>query len=137
MITAKLSEGYKVEITNGVLDWVSDEPAPVGGGAGPDPYEMLLSALASCKAMTVKMYAKRKGWPLESVEVRLSQSHVHADDCADCENNDDARINLIEGEIILNGSLDEEQRKRLIQVSNRCPVHKTLMMDTVIKVEGR
>ena len=86
--------------------------------------------------MTVKMYAKKKGWPLESIKVELTQAHVHAEDCAGCENDDNARVNLIEGRITLTGPLREEQRKRLIDISNRCPVHKTLMMETVIMVDG-
>ena len=104
----------------------ADEPVAAGGGdAGPGPYELLLMALGSCTSMTVRMYAARKKWPLEQVVVRLRHERVHAQDCADCE--DPKRwLDRIERRIELIGSLDEEQRGRLRQIADHCPVHRTL-----------
>lgn len=106
----------------------ADEPVPAGGSdSGPDPYALLLAALGACTSMTLRMYADRKGWPLERVIVRLSQAKIHAQDCADCEETDEARIDRITREIELSGPLSPEQRKRLVEIAERCPVHRTLM----------
>lgn len=104
----------------------ADEPAEAGGlDAGPNPYELLLAALGTCAAITVRMYAERKQWPLEGVHVELSWARVHADDCADC----DAELLLVDGiemELSFLGNLSEDQRRRLIEIANKCPVHRTL-----------
>ena len=113
--------------------FLSDEPAALGGeGAGPDPYVLLLAALGSCISMTVTMYARRKGWPLERVRVRLRQGRVHAKDCADCESTSDGYIHRIERAVELEGALDEEQRARLQDIAGRCPVHRTLTSEIVV-----
>lgn len=104
----------------------SDEPAGVGDDAGPNPYDLLLAALGSCTSMTIRMYAERKEWPLERVEVRLSHRRVHADDCRDC----DARAGMvdeIERVIELVGPLTGDQRARFVEMAERCPVHRTLV----------
>jgi putative redox protein len=104
----------------------ADEPAAAGGGdTGPGPYELLLMALGSCTSMTVHLYAAQKKWPLDQVVVRLSQERVHARDCANCED-PRAMIHRIEKRIKLMGSLDEAQRVRLLEIADRCPVHRTL-----------
>jgi putative redox protein len=104
----------------------ADEPAAAGGGdTGPGPYELLLMALGSCTSMTVHLYAAQKKWPLEQVIVRLSQESVHVRDCANCED-PGAMIHHIEKRIELIGSLDEAQRVRLLEIADRCPVHRTL-----------
>ena len=106
---------------------VTDEPAAFGGeGAGPDPYTLLLAALGSCVSMTVTLYARRKGWPLERVRVRLRQRRVHAKDCEVCQSTGDGFIHHIERSVRLEGPLDEEQRARLQEVAHKCPVHRTL-----------
>jgi putative redox protein len=111
-----------------------DEPESVGGeGAGPDPYTLLLAALGGCTSMTLMMYARRKGWNLERVTIRLSQERVHSKDCFDCEIKTDGFVHRIERKITLEGDLDEEQRKRLMEISHACPVHKTLSAPIVIK----
>lgn len=114
--------------------FVIDEPASVGGeGAGPDPYTLLLAALGGCTSMTVMMYARRKEWNLERVSVKLSQQRVHAEDCHDCDTDTDGFVQRIERRVTLEGDLNEEQRKRLLEISRLCPVHKTLTSTIVIK----
>ena len=111
-----------------------DEPDGDGGeGAGPDPYTLLLAALGGCTSMTLLMYARRKGWNLKGVTIRLSQERVHSKDCFDCETKTEGFVYRIERKITLEGDLDEEQRKRLMEISHACPVHKTLSAPIVIK----
>jgi putative redox protein len=120
------ASGFAQEITADGHTLAGDEPVAVGGTAtGPSPYELLLAALGSCTSMTVGMYARRKQWPLEAVRVRLAHDKVHAKDCVDCEDKG-AKIDRIEREVELIGALSEEQRARLLEIANHCPVHKTL-----------
>lgn len=115
---------------------VSDEPRDVGGtDSGPNPYELLLAALGSCTAMTLRMYAQRKQLPLETIEVTLSHERVHAQDCAQCAQQE-ARVDLITRRIKLGGDLDAHQRERLLEIANRCPVHRTLENQIVINTES-
>ena len=120
------ADGFVQEIIAGPHHLRSDEPASVGGSdTGPTPYDLLLAALGSCTSMTMAMYARRKKWPLARVTVRLRHSRVHAADCAACETQN-ARLTVIDREIALDGSLDEDQRAKLLAIANRCPVHLTL-----------
>jgi len=106
---------------------VADEPAAVGGeDRGPTPYDYLLAGLGSCTSMTLQMYAARKRWPLEEARVRLRHRREHARDCADCEEDGDARMDVIDRDVELVGPLDEEQKARLMEIADRCPVHRTL-----------
>jgi putative redox protein len=126
VIVRGAADGLVQEIVAGAHRFRSDEPASAGGtDTGPTPYELLLAAIGSCTSMTVAMYARRKRWPLERVTVWLRHSRVHADDCAACET-EDARLNVIDVEIELDGSLGDDQRARLLAIANRCPVHRTL-----------
>jgi putative redox protein len=125
--------GFAQEITIGEHRLGADEPKSLGGtDTGPSPYDLLISALGACTSMTVSLYARRKQWPLEAVTVRLRHSKVHALDCADCETKE-GKLDRIECDVELHGDLTEEQRKRLLDIANKCPVHKTLTSEIDIR----
>ena len=128
------SIGYlKQQITAGAHVLIADEPRAAGGDdVGPDPYSLLLAALGACTAMTLQIYARRKEWPLEKVEVSLRHSRVHAADCDECATTQ-GKIDQIERYISLVGPLSAEQKARLLEVAQRCPVHKTLTSEVSIK----
>ena len=112
---------------------VADEPIESGGSdLGPNPYELLLAALGSCTAMTLRLYASRRQWPLDGVEVRLQHERVHAADCQDCDTQD-RTIDRITKQVTLHGDLDASQRQRLLEISERCPVQRTLQRGVVIE----
>jgi putative redox protein len=135
MVVARSKTGWQIEIEAGNHRWLADEPLGVGDDAGPNPYDLLLGALAACTLMTVQMYARRKEWPLEGVTIRLDHNRVHADDCGDCETEGKGRVDIIEGAVEFFGPLDEEQLARLNQIAHRCPVHKTLTSETKIRLQ--
>lgn len=113
-----------------------DEPVAVGGNdAGPGPYDFLLMALGGCTAMTLRMYAERKGLALRNVSVRLSHRRIHAEDCWDCESKGEAQISEILLDITLDGDLSDAERQRLLEIAHKCPVHRTLTGE--IKVRAR
>jgi putative redox protein len=117
---------YVQNISVGHHLFPADEPVDSGGlDAGPDPYELLLAALGACVSITVRMYAERKQWPLESVQVRLTYARVHAEDCAACDG-EPRLIDAIDVEVSVVGDLSGDQRRRLIEIAGRCPVHRTL-----------
>jgi putative redox protein len=125
--------GFAQEITVGSHRLSSDEPVEAGGtDSGPSPYDLLLSALGSCTSMTLGMYARRKSWPLESVTVRLRNSRIHAVDCAECETKE-GMLDRIELDIELAGTLSAEQRSKLLEIANKCPVHRTLVSEINIR----
>lgn len=119
------------DIQAGRHTWTADEPAGVGDDTGPTPYDLLLGALGACTSMTLRMYADRKGWPLEQVSVSLSHQRRHADDGRDCERHP-CMIDHFERDVTLTGLLDDEQRSALMAIADKCPVHRTLMNDTQI-----
>ncbi|TFD33222.1 bifunctional alpha/beta hydrolase/OsmC family protein [Cryobacterium cryoconiti] len=109
----------------------ADEPAPIGTDSGPSPYDFLLAGLGACTSMTVRMYAQRKKWPLEKVTVSLRHSRIHAQDCSNCET-ETGQVDRIERVIRFDGDLDDEQRQRLREIADKCPVHRTLHSEIVI-----
>ena len=126
VIVRGAADGFAHEITAGEHHLRSDEPASAGGtDSGPTPYDLLLASLGSCTSMTIAMYARRKRWPLERVTVSLRHSRVHVEDCAACETHE-TKLTVIERDIALDGPLSEDQRARLLEIANRCPVHLTL-----------
>jgi uncharacterized OsmC-like protein len=125
--------GFEQEIHAGRHRLHGDEPVSAGGtDTGPSPYEFLLAALGACTSMTVGMYARRKGWPLEDVTVRLRHSKIHATDCAECDTKE-GMLDHIELEIHFDGLLTEEQRSKLVEMANKCPVHRTLTSEIEIR----
>jgi putative redox protein len=120
------------QITIGPHRMLADEPASVGGeDTGPNPYEFLLSGLGACTSMTMRMYADRKALPLDRVTVTLSHRKIHAKDCADCETKV-GMLDHIERVIAIEGDLDAEQRQRLMEIADKCPVHRTLTSEVHI-----
>jgi uncharacterized OsmC-like protein len=110
----------------------ADEPSEFGGNdAGLNPYELLLAALGACTSMTVRLYAERKQWPLQGVQVRLSYARIHAEDCAECETKV-GMIDRIDVGISLTGNLSEDQQRRLLEIADKCPVHRTLVAQAQI-----
>ncbi len=134
--TVRVSErgtgAFAVSIQAGRHTLVGDEPTSVGGDdAGPSPYELLLASLGECTVMTLRMYARQKQWPLENAHVTLTHSKVHAADCADCETKD-GKVDRIDRVIELIGPLDEAQRARMMEIADRCPVHRTLHAEVTV-----
>ena len=135
-VTETGSGTYTQRIAAGRHRLVSDEPRPIGDDAGPTPYDLLLAALGACTSMTVRMYADRKGWPLERVRVTLRHSRIHAKDCADCETSN-GWVDHIDRDVELSGDLDDSQRQRLLHIAERCPVHQTLTSEVHIATSLR
>ncbi len=121
------------EIVVGAHRFLADEPVAAGGGdSGPTPYDLLLAALGACTAMTLRLYAERKALPLDRVTVRLRHGRIHAADCATCETKE-GMIDRIERGIVLEGALDAHERARLLEIADKCPVHRTLTSEVDIR----
>lgn len=132
-VVVKTGEGYTTEITMGKHNLTADEPENVGGNDfGPSPYDLLLASLGACTGMTLRMYANRKKWDLKSVKVHLSHKKDYAKVCEECIDDEskagksDKKIDIFDRELELEGDLDDTQRQRLLQIANKCPVHRTL-----------
>ena len=124
--------GFAQEVVVGSHRMAADEPVSVGGtDTGPSPYDFLVAALGACTSITVGMYARRKGWPLQEVAVNLRHSKIHASDCAECGTREGI-LDRIELDLHLSGSLTNEQRSKLVEIANKCPVHRTLTSEIVI-----
>ena len=125
--------GFAQNIFAGAHQLVADEPLKAGGtDTGPGPYDLLLAALGACTSMTLAMYARRKGWPLETVTVSLNHSREHAGDCRDCDTKQ-GLLDRIDRHIQLRGPLTDEQKRRLLEMADKCPVHRTLTSDIDIR----
>jgi len=117
----------EVRISSGSHSWTADEPLDAGGtDLGPNPYELLLGALAACTCITVGMYARRKGIELIAISADYSYEKVHADDCAECDDDVTGFVDRVTAKIFMDGEFDDAARERLQQIATRCPVHKTL-----------
>ena len=124
---------FQQDILAGTHRLVADEPVIAGGlDSGPGPYDLLLAALGACTSMTLRLYADRKGLPLTRVEVKLRHSRIYAADCADCETRE-GMLDRIERAITLEGDLDASQRARLMEIADKCPVHRTLTSEVNIR----
>ena len=125
--------GFAQDIVVGRHRLTGDEPLAFGGtDTGPDPYGFLLAALGSCMSITVAMYARHKQWPLEAVTVRLRHSKIHAADCERCETAE-ALLDQIDCEVEFTGTLTEAQRVRMLEIADKCPVHRTLTSEIRIR----
>jgi putative redox protein len=123
---------YTQRITTAAHEFAADEPQSAGGDdAGPTPYDLLLASLGSCTAMTLRMYADRKGIPLARTTVRLRHDRIHARDCERCET-EVGMLSRITREISFEGELDDEQRAKLLEIADKCPVHRTLTHEIAI-----
>ncbi|HEV3391892.1 MAG TPA: OsmC family protein [Chthoniobacterales bacterium] len=121
----------KIEIGSHHL--TADEPVSFGGSdTGSSPYDLILAALGACTSMTIGLYARKRKWPLENITVSLRHSKIHAADCAECETKE-GRIDRIELDIHLDGALTDEQRAKLMEIAEKCPVHQTLTSEINIK----
>ena len=129
--------GFAQQIQAGAHQLSADEPIESGGtDTGLSPYDLLLAALGSCTSMTIGLYARRKNWPLQEVAISLWHSKIHAADCAECETRE-GRIDRIEREIQLIGSLTSEQRSKLMEIADKCPVHRTLTSEINIRTKEK
>jgi putative redox protein len=128
---------FQQEILSGSHRFLADEPVKVGGlDSGPGPYDLLLAGLGACTSMTLRLYADHKKLPLERVSVRLMHNRIHAEDCLNCETME-GLIDRIDRSITMEGPLDAEQRKRLLEIANKCPVHRTLESEIEIRTFER
>lgn len=129
------TDRFTTEVKVGKHSLLADEPTSVGGkDLGPTPYDLLMAAVGTCTAITLRMYADRKQWPVESIDVHLDHMKIHTTDCKDCDNAS-ARIDHIEKSIEIKGDLDEKQINRLLQIADKCPVHRTLLGEVKITTE--
>ena len=131
-VHARSLEKFQILLNTDSHAVLADEPAGIGDGLGPDPYELLLSALGACTAMTLRMYARRKGWALEDVRAELVHERVHATDCEECEEKE-GYVERIRVGVHVEGELDEDQIARLKEIATRCPVRRTLEKGVVIE----
>ena len=136
LVVKERDKRFTQDIRTDDHQWVADEPVAVGGNNfGPDPYELLLASLGSCTAMTLRMYASRKKLAVDNIKIELDHSRDHGADCSEC---DEAhpQIDVISRKITIDGDLDETQRNRLIEIADKCPVHRSLHNKLVIKTEA-
>jgi len=133
VVVQETGEGkFAQHIAAGPHQLRADEPLSYGGDdSGPGPYDLVLAGLGACTSMTLRLYAERKGWPLSRVTVALTHDKIHAEDCADCETKS-GRLDRIARELTLDGALDESQRAKLLEIADKCPVHRTLESEVLV-----
>ena len=130
------AKGFPQKVEVGSHQLTADEPVSFGGtDSGPSPYDLILAALGSCTSMTIGLYARKRSWPVVKISVSLWHSKIHAKDCDDCETKE-GRIDRIEMEIHLDGALTDEQRAKLMEIAEKCPVHQTLTSEINIKTRA-
>jgi len=132
-VTARSLSNYQVEISAGRHRLISDEPPPQGDDAGPNPFDLLLGGLGSCVVITLQMYARRKQWPLEGVEIELESYTLPAAECPGCKSEPGKLVTIIEKRLTFQGALSPEQIQRLREIADKCPVHKTLIGEIQIR----
>jgi putative redox protein len=133
VVTETRMGAFQQSIDIGPHHLTADEPVSAGGfDSGPSPYDFLLAALGACTSMTVRLYAEHKKIPLEHESVTLSHAKIHAADCAECETKE-GKIDRIERVLTLTGTLTDEQRARLLEIADKCPVHRTLTSEVNIR----
>ncbi|MBT8100319.1 MAG: OsmC family protein, partial [Gammaproteobacteria bacterium] len=134
-VATTYATGFRTEIVSAGHRLIADEPKSYGGtNKGPSPYDLLSSALASCTTMTLRMYAARKKIDLQSATVRIEHAKIHAKDCGDCESSS-GKIDEFLKELRLEGDLNDEQRQRMLEIADMCPVHRTLHGEIKIRTE--
>lgn len=134
-LTATNQLNFQVNMQAGSFSILADEPESVGGdNQGPSPFELLLASLAACTAMTVRMYAKRKQWPVESIKLSLDHEKVSANACDDCLT-ENGKVDIINIGISFEGDLTDEQIERLKYIAGRCPIHQSLITETRIRIQ--
>ncbi len=137
-VTAQWASGTQVNISNGRHQWLADEPPQAKGtDTGPNPYELLLGSLAACTCITLSLYATHKGIVLRSITASYDFDRIHAEDCKECDDEAKGLIDHVTSHISIEGDLDDAQRKRLAQIAERCPVHKTLTKGIVFSDDVR
>ena len=132
-ITAKLLKNYQVELTNGTHTFFADEPESLGGeDTAPNPYDYLLGGLAACKIITLQMYAQRKGWQVDDITMTLSHERVDAADLPESTSTS-GKVAVINVDLSFGGDLDQTQIERLKQISDKCPVQKTITNEVIVR----
>lgn len=120
-------------VANGHVSLAGEPPSVGGTGNGPTPYDLLSASLGACTSMTLRMYADRKAWPIDDIIVEVTHAKDHAADCEACVEGQDVKVDIFERTIRVKGALDEEQRGRLLEIADKCPVHKSLHSPVVVR----
>ncbi len=133
-VSAKLVRNYQVEIKAGSHTFYSDEPTSLGGDdTGPTPMDMFLSSLAGCKVITVQMYAQRKGWDLQGMDIQLTLEQKKASEVEGAQSAPNKKVTVIESDITFQGNLDEAQIERMLTIANKCPVHRAVTGEVIMQ----